>query len=70
MLSIAPYPEGGTTIHDLAWVALFFGATFTMAFLLKFDYPKVRGQLSNLRSSLRTRKWLRSLFHRKDHAKP
>jgi hypothetical protein len=56
MLAIAPYPESGTTLHDLAWLPLFFGATFTMAFLLKFDYHKVRGQLNNLWLSLRTRK--------------
>ena len=70
MLSIAPYPEGGTAIHDLAWVALFFGATFTMAFLLKLDYQKARRRVRNLRLSLRTKKWSRALFHWNDHANP
>jgi hypothetical protein len=69
MLSIAPSPEGDRVLHDLAWVALFFGATFTTAFLLKVDYSTPRRRLSSLLSSLHAKKLWRSLFHWHDHAK-
>jgi hypothetical protein len=41
----------GRAIHDSTWIILFFGVTFTTAFLLKIILQKMR----NVRRSLRSR---------------